>query len=230
MRDGLHVVVPVAVVHVRHETARSQRQVIGILLDGTVIRQTLDEDDLRSIGRKAEAFDVNRGMADLLTVRAVGIDGVELSATEEGNLATAINPSRISLTLSDGGQLLFVLAVGIHDVENLVALVLLHAVIADLISDLLAVGRRGITAHATHGPQGFRGHQVRVETDVVTLNHCLCADVSTAKDDGGAETSKCLVNVHIIYTCNLEVMTEDNAEAAPLLSSRLPESSRAASP
>ena len=69
------------------------------------------------------------------------------------------------------------LAVGIHDVEHLVALVGLHAVVAHLIDNPAAVGRGGSGGDAAHGPEGFGCHAVAFQLDVVLADfHVLCLD------------------------------------------------------
>ena len=50
MRHALYVVVPVTVIQICDETACSLWQVIRILPDAAVIRETLDEDHLAAIG------------------------------------------------------------------------------------------------------------------------------------------------------------------------------------
>ena len=49
MKDALHVVIPVAIVHIGNESACSQGKVGWIFLDGAVVGQFLDEDNLLAV-------------------------------------------------------------------------------------------------------------------------------------------------------------------------------------
>lgn len=109
MKDTLYVVIPVAIVHVGNETTCSQRKIRRILLDGSVIRQLLDEDYLLAIWREAESLDAQFVVGELLSASTVWIHAPELSATDEGNLLSALNPGGISLALGISGQCLLVL-------------------------------------------------------------------------------------------------------------------------
>ena len=140
MKDALHVVVPVTIVHIGDQTTGSQRKVGRILLDSAIVRQLLDEDYLLAVWRELVALDASLVVGELLAVGAIGVHAPELTLTDEGNLLSAVHPSSIALALGVGGQCLLVLAVGIHHEEHLVALVFLYAVVAYLIDDLLAVG------------------------------------------------------------------------------------------
>ena len=174
MKDTLYVVIPVAIVHVGNETTCSQRKIRRILLDGSVIRQLLDEDYLLAIWREAESLDAQFVVGELLSVSTVWVHAPELSATDEGNLLSALNPGSISLALGISGQCLLVLAIGIHDEEHLMALVLLYTVVTYLVNHLLAVRRSFSGTDSTHRPKSFWGHQVVLHLDVVLFNHSLC--------------------------------------------------------
>ena len=58
-------------------------------------------------------------------------------------------------------------AIGIHHVEHLMALVMLHAVVTYLIDYLLSVGRGTITADAPHGPKCLGSHPATLYLDVL---------------------------------------------------------------
>ena len=68
MLDALHIVIPVAIHQVCHQTACSLWQVIGILLDDVVEVKAMKEDDLAAIRRELEALDVLGSLGDLLAV------------------------------------------------------------------------------------------------------------------------------------------------------------------
>ncbi len=99
MRDGLNIVVPVAVVHISHQTTRSLWQVRRILLDSAIVRQSLYEDYLSSIGRELEAVNTNLIVGELLAVRAVRVHAPYLTSTDVGNTLAALNPCRVALAL-----------------------------------------------------------------------------------------------------------------------------------
>ncbi len=87
---------------------------------------------------------------------------------------SALNPGSISFALGIRGQCLLVLAVGIHDEEHLMTLVLLYTVVTHLVHHLLAVRRSFGATDSSHCPKSLRGHQVVFYLDVVFLNHSLC--------------------------------------------------------
>ena len=64
------------------------------------------------------------------------------------------------------GEQLLSGTIAVDEVEHLVALVLLHAVIAYLIDDFIASGAGCIAADAAHGPESLRGEQVALQGDV----------------------------------------------------------------
>ena len=175
MCDALHVVVPVTVVHICDKTAAGQRQVIGILLDGAVIGEALDEDHLRSVGREAEALDIGLGVGHLPAVRAVSLHRPDLSVSEEGDACAIVDPCGIGLTLVISRQKCRLLSgLGGLDVQDGVALVELHGVVAHLIDHLLTVGRGGCRADAAHGPKCLGCHQIAGELNVVLSYHIAC--------------------------------------------------------
>ena len=139
MENALYVVVPVAIVHISYEAAGSQWKIRRILLDGSVVREFLDEDYLLAVRREAEALDAQLVVGELLSVCTVRVHAPELSVADEGNLLSALNPCRICFALCIRGQCLLVLAVGIHDEEHLMALVFLYTVVTYLVHHLLAV-------------------------------------------------------------------------------------------
>ena len=68
MEKALYVVVPVAIVHISYETAGSQWKIRRILLDGSVVREFLDEDYLLAVRREAEALDAQLVVGELLSL------------------------------------------------------------------------------------------------------------------------------------------------------------------
>ena len=124
--------VPVAIVHVGNETTGSQWKVRRILLNGSLVREFLDEDHLLAVRREAEALDAQLVVGELLSACSVWVHAPELSLADEGNLLSVLNPCRICFALCIGGQCLLVLAkeagvapdlirlsVGIEDVEDI---------------------------------------------------------------------------------------------------------------
>ena len=191
MCHGLDVVVPVSVVEIGHHSACSQWQVVGVLLYALVIGQRLYEDHLLLVGREFESLDVNVALGELSAVGSVGVHSPELTLREEGDALATVDPCGVGLACSCGGEGLLAFAVGRHCVEHLVALVLLHAVVAHLIGNGLAVGRGCCTADASHSPEGFGSHAVALadSSHVGSLaNHSLrfCIDAGAA--DSGCDS------------------------------------------
>ena len=133
-----HVMVPVTVVHIRDDHACSLRQITRVLPDRAVVRDALDEHDATAVGREAEALDVDVRAGELPAVRAVGFHRPQLSSGEESQ-GVVVEPCRIALVRCGGGEQAVVPAVGIHDAQHLVSLVLLHAVVPHLVDDPSAV-------------------------------------------------------------------------------------------
>ena len=174
MEKALYVVVPVAIVHISYETAGSQWEIRRIFLDGSVVREFLDEDYLLAVRREAEALDAQLVVGELLSVCTVRVHAPELSVADEGNLLSVLNPGSICFALCIGGQCLLVLAVGIHDEEHLMTLVFLYTVVTHLVHHLLAVRRSFGATDTSHCPESLRSHQVVFYLDVIFLNHSLC--------------------------------------------------------
>ena len=152
MKDALHVVVPVAIVHVGNESTCSQGKVRWIFLDGAVVGQFLDEDNLLAVWRETESLDTGLVMGELFAVSSVWVHAPELSVADKGDFLSVSNPCGITLALGISGEGLLVLSIGVHDEEHLVTLVLLDAVVTYLVHDLLAVGRSLGTTNSPHGP------------------------------------------------------------------------------
>ena len=76
-----------------------------ILLDGSVVREFLDEDYLLAVRREAEALDAQLVVGELLSACTVRGHAPELSVADEGNLLSALNPGSISLALESFGLL-----------------------------------------------------------------------------------------------------------------------------
>ena len=96
--------VPVAVVEVGDETTRSQRQVVGVLLDALVIGERLDENHLLLVGREDVALDIYFRLGELSAVSAVGVHRPELSAGEERDALAAINPCSVGFACCGSGK------------------------------------------------------------------------------------------------------------------------------
>ena len=129
---------------------------------------------LLAVRREAEALDAQLVVGELLSACTVRVHAPELSVADEGNLLSALNPGSICFALCIGGQCLLVLAVGIHDEEHLMTLVLLYTVVTHLVHHLLAVRRSFGATDTSHCPKSLRSHQVVFYLDVIFLNHSLC--------------------------------------------------------
>ena len=103
MENALYVVVPVAIVHISYETAGSQWEIRWILLDSSVIREFLDENDLLAVWRETEALDAQLVVGELLAVGSIWVHAPELTVADEGNLLSALNPSCIAFALGISG-------------------------------------------------------------------------------------------------------------------------------
>ena len=112
MRDTLHVVVPVAVVHIRHQSSGGLRQVVGVLLDASVIRYALHQHHLLAVGRELEALYVGGIVRELSPVRAVGSHAPELSVGEKEDSLAVGRPYGVGLVVGRCGELAVQLAVG----------------------------------------------------------------------------------------------------------------------
>ena len=164
MLNALHIVVPVTVHQVGHQTACGFGQVGGVLLDDIMEGDGLQEDHAATVGRELEPFHGPIGMAHLLAVAAVAVHAPHLTAFEEDDAVA--QPCRVGLVVCILGEQLLSGTIAVDEVEHLVALVLLHAVIAYLIDDFIASGAGCIAADAAHGPESLRGEQVALQGDV----------------------------------------------------------------
>ena len=190
MSHRLHIVVPVAVVEVCDQTARSQRQVGRVLLYALMVRQRLDEYDVLAIGRELVALDVGLRMGELLTVGAVGRHAPQLASREIRYAPSAVYPRGIRLAGRGRSELRLLLSVHGEDVEYLVTLVLLHAVIAHLVDYRLAVGRSLGPSYASHGPQRLGIHEpVGGQGAYIGgfVNHRLCIGAAAPHDGGNGK-------------------------------------------
>ena len=169
MLDALHVVVPMAIHQVGHHASGCLGQVGGLLLNDLVEGDALQDDDLRIVGREHEALHLALGLRQLFATRAVKVHFPYLATFDEGH-GLVVQPLGIRLVVSVLCQLLLLAAVGIHHPQHLVALVLLHAVVAHLEYDVLAVGRGLIATNTTHGPECLGRHLVAGEFDGLFLD------------------------------------------------------------
>ena len=183
MLDALHVVVPVTVHQVCDASACCLWQVVRVLPDNLMERHRLDDDDFLTVGRELKAFNLAVSLAELSAVGAVSIHGPYLSTGSKGN-GLCVQPGGVGLVLAAGCQLALVGAVTIHHADDLVTLVLLDAVVANLIDYQTSVWRGLDSADASHGPKGFRGHHATCQFDVLFSNHfCfLCIKCSACRE------------------------------------------------
>ena len=183
MRNRLDIVVPMAIHQVVDHAACRFGQVVGLLLNDVVEGDCLHDDYFFLVGREQETVHFAVGLRKLFAVAAVDVHRPDFAACDEGD-AVVGKPCGIGLVLRRGRQLFLVLAVGIHHVENVMALVFLHAVVAHLIDDVLTVGRGRVAADASHCPECFGRHAVGLQLDVVFLNHGLCVDAVRHEKQG----------------------------------------------
>ena len=156
-----------------------------------MIGERLDEDDLLLVGREAESFDVDVTLGELSAVRSVGVHAPELTLGEECDALSTVNPCSVSFAGSRSGERTLELSVSADGVEHLVALVLLHAVIAHLVSYCLAVGRSSCSSDASHSPECLRRHAVALAdgSHVRGLtDHGLCFGIDAGATDCGGDS------------------------------------------
>ena len=106
--------------------------------------------------------------ASLETHRAVGVDFPELHhavavGAEEADLLAVRTPLWAVFALVRVRKDAVVGAVGIHYIQSGAAAVFGHAVVGDVVDDLLMVGREAVFADAAHAPQHFGRHDVRLQ-------------------------------------------------------------------
>ena len=156
VRDGFHVVVPVLEVQVGDDHAAGQRQVVVRLLDGGVGVDGMHEDDFLPVGRELVAFHVLVAEAQLASCRAVERhlpDLVATGAVAQKSEAVAVGrEGRLGFVVGCRGEHCALRPVGVHQVDDGVAFVLLHAVIAHGVGYFLGIGRHGEASDAAHGP------------------------------------------------------------------------------
>ena len=78
-----NVMVPVTIVHVSDDHTRSLWQIAWVLLNSTIVRNALDENNTLTVRRESETFDVDIRMCQLLTVSTVCIHCPQLSTCKE---------------------------------------------------------------------------------------------------------------------------------------------------
>ena len=170
MGDTLHVLIPVTVVQIRHQSTGSLWQVIRVLLDALMVGQLFDEDDMLLIGRELKAVDARLIISELFAVSAIGVHAPHLSVTQESDLTAVVDPCGIGLALAAGGQQFLVLTVGIHDIEHMVTLIFFYTIVSDVVHDLRTVGRGSIATDTAHRPESLRRQQITFQLDVVLSN------------------------------------------------------------
>ena len=138
-----------------------------------------DEEQTLLVGTERETFDVAFVVGKLAAFRSVGVHLPHLAraalAAQVGQFRAAFDPGGLAFVPRGAGQLRVGAAVGVHDKQFAVTLVLGHTVVAHGVSHLLGVGRRGYTSDASHGPEGLGRHTAVLDADIRTSDEVCIA-------------------------------------------------------
>ena len=167
---------------VRNQSSCCFGQVAGVLLNDLMEGDALEEDDFLPVGRELKALNLTICLRQLATFTAVNLHLPHLSASHKGN-GLVVEPDSIGLALLGVGRKgTGVSAVCIHYIEHLLALVVLHTVVANLVDYVLTIGRCSITSDASHCPKGLRCHLSTFDANVLLSNShvflCFCVVAS----------------------------------------------------
>ena len=133
----------------------------------------MEQNHLLAIRRELETLDRFRGVRNLLAVRTVGVHSPQLSTCQESNLS--VIPGRIGLALATCGQSGVACTISVDDGNLLQTLISLYAVVANLVNNLLTIGRSLGSTYTTHGPKCLGGHQVAGKLDILfPYLHVFC--------------------------------------------------------
>ena len=162
--------VPMLVHQVVHDDAACLGQV-GVFLGRGLHRLYLrDEEQLLAVGAEGKALDASLIVGQLAAVRSVGVHLPHLAraalVAQVGQLFAFLYPYGLVFLPGVLGQLRVAAAVGVHQEDFCVALVLRYTVIAYGISHFGCVGRYSHAADAPHGPQGFGRQPFVLNPDV----------------------------------------------------------------
>ena len=164
----------------------------------------MHEDDFLPVGRELVSFHVLVAEAQLAARGAVERHLPDLVrpglAAQEGEAVAVGGEGRVGLVVRSGGEQCVFCPVRVHQVDDGVALVLFHAVVAHRVGDFPCVGRHGEAANPSHGPEGFGGEQVAREGDLVFPDDFLPV-VGTRRGRGGSQSQGCghyLYQVHVV--------------------------------
>ena len=151
-----------------------------------------NEKQLFAVGAEGETFYIAIVVGQLLLSASVGIHFPYLAASafgaEVGQFLTAFYPGGLVFAQGTMGDLRVGAAVGVHDKQFAVTLVLRYAVVSDGIGYLLTVGRGCHASDASHGPQGFGCHTEVFDTDVRTLDEFFCIRCIAVLDTSACST------------------------------------------
>ena len=154
MLDALHIVVPMAIHQVVHDTTCGFWKVLRLLFDDFIKVDALQDNGFLAVWSDEETLDLAVCLGQLLAFVAVHAHFPNLSVPKECD-GFIVQPLCIGLVLSIFCQLFLLAAISLHHPKNLVALVFCHAVIAHLEHDVISVGRGLAATYAAHCPKCF---------------------------------------------------------------------------
>ena len=130
-----------------------------------------------AVGADLEALDAVLDVGDALLLRAVGVHREDLGGValvvvaQEGDLLALLDPLQVGLRRGRLRQTLHVLAVGVHDVDLRVALVLLDVLVGQREDDAGSVGRGCGLGHASERLEHLGRQHAVLNLDFRLFNH-----------------------------------------------------------
>ena len=181
MGCGSDVLIPVLVHQIIDDHAGGFGEVFLFRGNGGVLGDFFDEDHALAVGREEEILHIVDFVADLSAVTAVGLHDPKLVAAAFGRkigdllFVADFYPHGAALTVGGSGETLRLFGLEIQKIKHAVRLVLRNAIISDGIDGLRAGSIRLYTADASHGPEGFRSHEVGLQGRNLPTDERLCA-------------------------------------------------------
>ena len=159
MRNGLHILVPVLVVHVINDQTGGQGQVFLLGLDAACGGNLADDNNLCAVWREEEALQVAL-VIELCAVCSVNSHGPQVSLAQVGDAFSAVQKGGLRLAVLSCGQHLASVSVCLNQADAGLDLVGLDVRCGYCIGNVLAVGACYLAAYAVHGPQFFGCQQI----------------------------------------------------------------------
>ena len=143
MWNGAHIMIPMLIVQICDDHTAGQGQIVVGLLNGSGCFYFLNQNHLFVVGREFETLYTLLGERQLLAVASVesGLPYFRFAAgsAQESQMLAVGQELRFHLAGISLSKELFVRSVGIHQIDQGAALVLLHTVVSHGIGNLLAV-------------------------------------------------------------------------------------------